>query len=74
MSYDARLFEAKHRATRTLCAAISGKADLTEVGSAIDDLNKAWDELTDALVRQRKERDLQIIRLIDELAEARKGR
>lgn len=33
---------------------------------------KAWDQLTDALVRQRKERDEQISRLLNELAEAKR--
>lgn len=42
------------------------------MAQALDSLNKAWDELTDALVRQRDERDKQIARLMNELAEAKK--
>lgn len=76
MSYDARLRAAKDAVTSMLCnlASKDTKFTLLDLGRTVDDLNKAWDELTDCLVRQRTERDAQIRRLIDDLAESRKGR
>lgn len=76
MNYDANLSAAKHRATSELVKIQRDyvNADLHGMAGAIDDLNKAWDELTDCLVRQREERDRQILKLIDELAEAKKGK
>lgn len=75
-NYDRELGDAKAAATRALCAVVSGKNPdaVDHMATALDDLNKAWDALTDCLVRQREERDEQICRLIDELAEAKKGR
>lgn len=75
-NYDHMLFDAKDHVTRTLCdlQRQSKDADVSALASAIDNLNKAWDALTDCLIRQRDERDEQIIRLIDELAEAKKGK
>jgi hypothetical protein len=75
-NYDSQLFDAKHAVTLAVCRATrdpSGDA-LPHLASAIDTLNEKWDELTDCLVRQRQERDEQIRRLIDELAEAKKGK
>jgi hypothetical protein len=45
-----------------------------QIVNAFEEHYKAWDELTNCLIRQREERDEQIRRLIDELAEAKKGR
>lgn len=71
--YDAQLRGCKDRVTRLLCQlATKNPPDVMDVGRAVDDLNKAWDELTDCLVRHREERDRQIHRLLNELAEARK--
>ena len=48
-----------------------GKNPLTpeEMSQAVGDLNKAWDALTDALVRQREEREKCIRHLLNQLAE-----
>ena len=62
-NYDQELRSAKSEVTRAL---------MDSAGRTVDDLNKAWDNLTDALVRQREERNLQILRLLDELSEAKK--
>lgn len=74
---DRRVYDAKHEVTRQLCNVISSdeqkhRYGIDQLPGAIDALNKAWDDMTTALVRQREERDRQIIRLINELAEARK--
>ena len=70
-NYDLQLSHAKQAATEALME-LSNNADARHMAGALDALNLAWDELTNALVRQRQERDRQITRLIDELAEARK--
>lgn len=72
--YDRLLRGAKDAVTEMLCNLQSKDTRFTTMDLAcrIDDLNKAWAELTDCLVRQRNERDEQIRRLIDALAEARK--
>ncbi len=73
--YDLRLSDAKAACTRCLLqASKDSKFDLSNLASAIDHLNKMWDELTDCLVRQREERGEQILALMDELAEAKKGK
>jgi hypothetical protein len=82
MNYDLMLSDAKaalleavahlgrnDRQNKPLC---DGEAE-RQVACAVDELNKAWDRLTDALIRQRDERDRQIVRLINELAEARRA-
>ena len=75
-SYDDRVYDAKQAVTRTLCDL--GKPDtrlaVMDLAGQIDALNRAWDDLTNCLVRQRRERDEQIIRLINELAEAKRER
>lgn len=73
-NYDGRLFEAKQRAIRAVCRLNDPKDHnaVPDMATALDDLNKAWDQLTDCLVRQREERDRKILALIDELAESRK--
>lgn len=76
MNYDLCVSDAKRKALNELLILqrSDSKIDVTQMASALDNLNKMWDLLTDALVRQRSERDSQILRLIDELAEAKKGR
>lgn len=73
MNYDLRVSDAKRAVTAALCRQTKG-GDLSELASSIDELNKAWDSLTDALVRQRDERGEQVLRLMNDLAEAKKGR
>lgn len=77
-NYDLELSDVKAATTSELCNLIrdfgTKGVNLDRIANLIDQLNKAWDELTDCLVRQRKERDEQILRLIDELAEAKKGK
>jgi hypothetical protein len=73
-NYDRNLSWAKENVTKMICRLASKEGcDPMDVSAAVNDLNKAWDELTDCLVRQREERDRQILSLIDELAEAKKG-
>lgn len=74
-NYDQRLRWAKDAVTTMICnlQAPDTKWTLMDLARSVDDLNKAWDELTDCLVRQRTERDAQILRLIDELAEGEEG-
>ena len=72
VSYDHALRHAKDRATSALLRVDSKDPAREDLAIALDDLNRAWDALTDCLVRQRSERDAQILRLIDQLAEARK--
>ncbi len=76
IDYDGWLSDAKKKAIDALLCLSSGQGVVTKVegdmGHALDELNKAWDAMTAAIIRQRQERDRQIIRLIDELAEARK--
>jgi hypothetical protein len=67
--YDGRLFAAKQVVIKALCRS---PVDPVEIGSAIDDLNKAWDALTDCLVRQVRTRDEQIRRLMNEMSELTK--
>ena len=69
MSYDSNLSAAKHSFLKLM---MTENPDKFEIANTVDALNKAWDELTDALVRQRAERDRQILSLIDQLAEAKK--
>lgn len=72
-NYDTQLRGAKDAVTNTLLKLISkdpGPWTLQDLAARIDDLNKAWDELTDALVRQRETRDRFISELVNRLAEA----
>lgn len=73
-NYDLMLSDTKRAVVNILCAAVR-KEDwaLEQLPGMIDQLNEAWDKLTDCLVRQRDERGRQIERLMDELAEARKS-
>jgi hypothetical protein len=71
--YDVRMSDAKQAVTKALCGLAAGNPglDVGGLATAIDNLNRAWDQLTDALVRQRDERDEQIGRLMNEVAERR---
>lgn len=71
MSYDDALFAAKHRMTKVLCREVP---DRNEIATAIDELNAAWDELTDCLVRQVEARDTEIRALLNKIAELNKTR
>ena len=75
-NYDSRVFDAKDRATRMLIELqrANKDADVTPMASALDELNQAWDALTDALVRQRNELGERILILINEIAEEKKGK
>lgn len=74
--YDAQVHIAKSVVTKAVLNMENKeervRTDMLEMGMAVDDLNKAWDELTTCLVRQREERDRIITGLINELAEAKK--
>lgn len=69
--YSDAVHHAKTRATRAMLALPASEARM-EMAGAIDDLNRAWDDLTNAIVRQRDERGSEVLRLLDELAEAKK--
>ena len=71
--YDAVLRGAKKRVTQLLCQKEAG-GHILELGGAIDDLNKAWDELSDCLVRQVEARDTEIRVLLNRIAELNKPR
>ena len=73
MNYDLMLSDAKRHVTETLIRSQRDEnANLSDLASAIDGLNSAWDKLTDALVRQRDELEKQVLSLIRDLAEAKK--
>lgn len=73
-NYDIEVSYAKRHATITLCRWVSeiGGDAATDIAGALESLNAAWDRLTDALVRQRQERDTLIKSLIDQIAELRR--
>lgn len=75
--YYRYVHEAKHSVTEAICLIVCSDEKKHERGlellpGAVDRLNKAWDELTDCLVRQRNERGEEVLRLLDLLAEAKK--
>lgn len=74
-SQDSRLFAAKDAVTRCLVMP-DNRFDKTELAGRIDELNKAWDALTDQLVGQRMVCITIINDLVNQLAEerGRKGR
>jgi hypothetical protein len=76
VSYDRRLSDAKQAVITMLCNLQDPNTKFTHMDLArtIEDLNKAWDELTDALVRQRDERGAEVLRLLDQLAESKRIR
>lgn len=65
---DDRLFHAKQNCTAMVCDAVSGKRTVQDVAGAIDELNVAWDDLTNQLVAQRSARDATIAWLHGEIA------
>ena len=69
--YDRDVAQAKARITKLLCVP-TGAVDGIRLAEAFDELNKAWDALTDCLVRQRTVRDTQIQSLMNQLAERSK--
>jgi len=73
-NYDQNLSDAKMAVTKSMMKMISNPvgSDIVEFSGLIDRLNQAWDELTDALRRQRDEYRNQVDHLIRELAEAKK--
>ncbi len=76
-NYDRHVSDAKMRVTEVICMVVSSDEKKHERGiellpGAVDDLNKAWDALTDCLVRQRIARGDEVLRLLDQLAEAKK--
>lgn len=71
--YDQRLSFAKQAVTEEF-AQPPDKKDWMRMAGRIDELNKAWDELTDALVRQRQEYIDLVNDLVRQLAEAKKHR
>jgi hypothetical protein len=75
-NYDLRVSDAKRAVISCVCRLNDPKDHnaVPHMESAVDDLNAAWDALTDALVRQRDELGEQVLRLINELAEAKKGK
>ena len=77
-AYDDEVYAAKRRVTEELMAAVSlvergEPVNPMNISQAVDQLNEAWDALTDCLVRQREERNVLILELVDEVAEL-KGR
>ena len=77
--YDDCVYSSKREVTRLICSLVSEderkhRFAVEQMPGAIDNLNKDWDELTSALVRQREERDHVIQSLINQLAEAKKPR
>jgi hypothetical protein len=74
-NYDLDLSYAKTAVTNAIARAASKDPPpdaVMSIAGAIDNLNKAWDNLTDCLCRQRDLRDKEISRLMSELAEATK--
>lgn len=72
--YDALLNHAKRAVTEAIADLARDKPRLTiqDLATRIDDLNRAWDELTDALVRQRATLGETIDDLHRRLAEAKR--
>ena len=66
--YDVAVWNAKDTATKALLK-VSDHRDCSGMATALDDLNKAWGELTDALCLQREVRDQKISELLNELAD-----
>jgi len=73
-NYDLMVSDLKRATTAEILRLQRDKVDVDNIARLVDQLNEAWDKLTDALVRQRTERDNVVRDLIDQLAEARKER
>ena len=71
-NYDTLVWNAKDAVNKEIYRLTQEQAGVADLAARIDDLNAAWDALTDALVRQRDERDTLISELISRLAEAKK--
>ena len=67
--YDRRVSEAKERVLKAIC---DTQPHPHGIAQTVDELNAAWDALTDALVRQRKVMSETIDHLHHRLAEAEK--
>jgi hypothetical protein len=72
---DRAVWDAKSAATKALMDLVrDGKTcgdDIHNMANALDNLNKAWDSLTDRLVAQREERGREVLDLLNRLAEVR---
>lgn len=71
-NYDQMVHDCKDAVTKEFVAVATDKGDVMRLGSLIESLNKAWDALTDHLVRQREARDRTISHLHNEIAELKK--
>lgn len=78
--YRRSLSDAKEAATRSICNLAKNDRDgkplcdgeaMHWVASAVDTLNKAWQDLLDCVDRQCEERGGKVLDLLDELAEAK---
>ena len=71
MSRDQMVHACKDEVTRLICEAVKkdSRVGVEQIAQAVDNLNKAWDALTDHLVRQRAARDATISHLHNEIAE-----
>lgn len=71
--YQKTVSNYKDQVTTLLCSVARGDNTADHLlASAIDNLNKSWNAWVDALYRRCNERDSQICRLMNELAEAKK--
>lgn len=75
--YDLAVRDAKHKFSRIVAELKLVKGQLTDthwgaLASAREQLNSAWSQLAQAVVREREERDNVIADLIDQLAESKK--
>lgn len=71
MSLDEQLYQAKRSVTEMVCLVVSGKRNVEDLAGSIDQLNQAWDALTERLVEQREARDRTIAWLHSEIAALR---
>lgn len=69
--YSVNVRDAREAFTKLICTAYERPDFVALAAQSVDMLNKAFDELTDYLVRQREERDRIIQNLINEVAEAK---
>jgi len=72
VSYDSDVWRAKERVTECLLGKPELVAHVADLANAVDDLNKAWDALSDCLVRQVEARDVEIRSLLNKIAELNK--
>jgi hypothetical protein len=76
MNFDGNLYTTKKYVTEAIIELAKDQPKLTimDLAGRIDDLNKAWDELTDHLVRQRNAMEETIIHLHNVIAQERRPR